>query len=1009
MTIWFLSMNDNRRNKIDIPHALVAFGVGLTAFVVYTLTKAPTVSFWDCGEFIAASAILGVPHPPGTPLYILIGRLFCLLPLSSDVGVRVNMLSVFCSSLAALFGYLIAVRILRLWFGSDRSAFTRLLIYTGSAAGALFLAFGFTNWNNSVEAEVYGMTIMLMTATVWLTLIAMEKKGTPAADRILLLIVYLGFLGIGVHMSTFLVIPIAALFFIFKNMSDAKAWFATAIFFALELYLIFAMSSQPGEVPYYVPVAVVFLFYLFYIFSFERIPSRYILVGAAFMAAMAPLYATVLRSLGRTATGTAAGNGVARVLGSVGKSVFVALILFALYSLFKYFSRKKESGDSAHYLTSSVFILAAALLSAILYLPKGYTPFLITSAMVLIVLIAVLWRELNWTILLAIVGISLVVLGVKQLFYGIVVSAAAVVVLGLILKVPRWRTALMIIICAVAGFSVHLFIPIRSAQQPMINENNPSSSLAATINYLERKQYGSQSMVERMFKRRGEWENQFGNYERMGYWRFFHQQYGLSGPKFVVLFLLGVFGIWEVTRRRFNVGLPFLLLLLISSVGLVLYMNFADGTRQHPLSGADYMEVRDRDYFFTPAFIFFGLAIGIGIAIVVHYIRQAVSKFSSVPKKIIVTASLVLFLLPSLALARNYYYCDRSRNYVPYDYAWNLLTSADQDAVLFTYGDNDTFPLWCLQEAYGVRRDVKIVNLSLANTTWYIKQLKHNMYLELGWTDEQIDQLRPYRTADGTAFQLRDQVIDAIIANNLGRIPVNFSVTVSTGARRFQGRPIDTLLELSGMMWRVDSAGSPLRVDIESSVDYFTNSRKFRARGVNDTSFYKDENTLRLTENWANGFLVVADSLRRAGDLEGAQRLVKQAVEQIPHSLDAVEFLANLYSDQKRDDELRALIEQSMVRDKRKLNFLLGRVERELHRNDEAERVFSSILDTDPAYRPAFQELLRLYAETNQITRIRTLLQRWLLFNPGDKQAENVLEQIQRGYDTADTVGLNNP
>ncbi|MFQ6008576.1 MAG: DUF2723 domain-containing protein, partial [Candidatus Zixiibacteriota bacterium] len=646
-------MKDNIDKRIDIPHSLVAFGVWLIAFVVYTLTKAPTLSFWDCGEFIAASAILGVPHPPGSPLYILFGRIFSLLPLSSDVGVRVNMLSVFCSSVAALFGYLIAVRILKLWFGSDRSAFTRLLIYAGGAAGALFLAFSFTNWNNSVEAEVYGMTMMLMSGILWLALIALEKRGTPAADRIMLLIMYLGFLGIGVHMSTFLVIPVAALFFIFKNKTDTKTWFASAIFFALELYLIFAMSSQPGEVPYYIPVAVIFLFYLFYIFSFERIPGTYILVGAAFMAALAPLYVAVLGSLGGTTKGAVAAESIARWLTVVGKLVFVVLVIFAFYALFKYFSLKKESKDGSCYLVSSSFILAATLLSSILYLPKGYTSFLIASAMLLSILIAVLWRELNWPILLAIVGISLVVLGVKQLFYGLAISAFGVLVLGLVFNAPRWKTALMILFCAVAGYSIHLFIPIRSAQQPAINENNPSSSIAATINFLERKQYGSQSMVERMFKRRGEWGNQFGNYRRMGFWRFFQLQYGLKGPKFVVFLLLGVFGLWEVIRRRYDVGLPFLILLLISSVGLVLYMNFADGTRQHPLSGADHLEVRDRDYFFTPAFVFFGLAIGIGITFVVHYIRQAVAKARSVPRKIIVTASLVLFLLPSLALARN--------------------------------------------------------------------------------------------------------------------------------------------------------------------------------------------------------------------------------------------------------------------------------------------------------------------------------------------------------------------
>jgi len=998
-------MKDNFGNKFDIPHALVAIGVWLSALVVYTLTKAPTLSFWDCGEFIAASCILGVPHPPGSPLYILIGHIFSVLPLSSDIAVRVNFLSVFCSSFTALFGYLTATQILRMWFGSDRSVFTRLLVYAGGAAGALFLAFSFTNWNNSVEAEVYGMTMMLMSAMLWLTMIYAEKKGSLTAERIMLLIVYLGFLGIGVHMTTFIIIPIAALFFIIKKKAGAKVWFATAIFFALELYLVFAMSSRTGEVPYYLPVVIVFLLYLFYIFSFERIPGRYILIGVGFLVAVAPLFGTMIDSLGSTGSPKPVGGSAIGVLGIVGKAAFIALILLALYSLFKYFLRKKASQPKIHYPVYSWFILAAAAMTAILFLPKGYTAFLVVSAIVVIILAVVMRRDFNWLLLVATAGVSLVVFGVKPFFYGLVVSAVAVIVLGVLLKISHWRSALMILLCAVAGYSIHLFVPIRSAQQPTINEDNPSASLASTINFLERKQYGSQSMVERMFKRRAEWGHQFGDFQRMGFWWFFNRQYGLTGPKFVVFLLLGVFGIWEVIRRHSDIGLPFLVLLVISSIGLILYMNFADGTRQHPLSGIDHLEVRDRDYFFTPPFVFFGLAIGIGIAVGVQYIREAVAKFSVVPKKVIMASSLVLFLLPTFALAGNYYFCDRSRNYIPYDYGWNLLASADRDAILFTFGDNDTFPLWCLQEAYGVRRDVRVVNLSLANTKWYIKQLKNNMGLELGLTDEGIDQLRPYRIADGTIFRLQDQIADGIITNNYGRFPVNFAVTVGRGSQRYRGKPIDTLLVMSGMVWRLDSVGSPLRVDIKTSTDFFTNPDRFKSRGVNDPSIYKDETTVRLTRNWANGFLVVADSLRRAGDSEGSERLVRLAVHQIPYASDAIEFLAALYSEQGRADELRALIEQSQYGDRLRLNLLLGRVERKIGRNDEAERLFSNILDTDPTYRQAFEELMRLYYETKQVAPMRALLQRWLQFNPHDDRVKRLLQELLKGSSVSDTVG----
>ncbi len=1000
-------MKNSFGDKFDIPHALVGFGVWLTALVTYALTKAPTLSFWDCGEFIAASYILGIPHPPGSPVYILVGRIFSLLPLSSDIAVRVNYLSVFSSSFTALFGYLAASRILRAWFGMDRSATTRWLIYAGGASGALFLAFGLTNWINSVEAEVYGLAMMLMTVMFWLILIYVEKQGSSAAERIMLLIVYLGFLGIGVHMTTFVLVPIAALFFIIKKEAGAKAWFAVAAFLVFDLYLVFAMSSRPGEVPYYVPVLIVFLFYLFFTFSFERIPGGLILVAGGFMVASAPLLATVVNSLWGSGSRQVLGENAVRMLGIVGKAALVALILFALYSLYNYFLGRKRKQQKSHHMVCSFFILAAAASTAFLYTPKGYTAFLASTGCGAAILLFWLRRSINWPTLLAIGGVSLVVMGVIPFFYGVLISAAAILALVPLLKAPGWKTALMILFCAIAGYSAHLFVPIRSDQQPAINENNPSSGLAATINFLERKQYGSESMIERMFKRRAEWENQFGDYRRMGFWRFFNEQYGLTGPMFVVFLLLGVFGVWEVIRRLPDVGSSFLVLLLICSVGLILYMNFADGTRQNPLSGADHMEVRDRDYFFTPAFIFFGLAIGIGSAIIAHHIRVGVAKFSAVPKRTILTSSLVLFLLPTFALAGNYHRCDRSRGYFPYDYGWNLLTSADPDAVLFTYGDNDTFPLWCLQEVYGVRTDVKVVNLSLSNSKWYIKQLKSSMGLDLGLSFEEIDRLMPYRADDGTIFRLQEQVIDALISNDGKEIPINFSVSVGLGAQKYRGKPLDSLLVLSGMVWRVDGPGEPRRVDIESSVDFFTDPGKFRSRGVNDPSIHKDAATFRLTKNWANGFLMVADALRKTGDYQRAEQLVERAVEQIPYSERAVEYLANLYSHQEKVDALRALIERTTHGDKRKLKLLLGRSEKKLKQYDEAERLFAGVLAEDPSNRSAFEELVRLYLETKQPTAMRSLLQQWLQYHPDDKQVAAMLEELEKRMTQPDTVGVN--
>ena len=984
----------NLRKDFDITNAAVGFCVWLVILVVYTLTKAPTLSFWDCGEFIAASSILGVPHPPGTPLYVLIGRLFALIPTSADIAVRVNMLSVVSSSFTALFSYLVAVRVLRSWFDGTKTGATRLLIYGGGAAGAFFIAFGLTNWNNSVETEVYGLAMMLIMAILWLTLIYVKNRSTALGNGLLLLIMYLGFVGIGIHMTTFLIIPVVVLFFILKDTAGPHTWFAVATFFALELYMIFALSSRPGEIPYYLPVAIVFIFYLFFVFSFEKIPRLYMYVLAGFLFAIFPLYGNVYELVVNGSKGVLSTD-ASSTLSLVGYVAYGGLILFALFCLFKYLSVKKKTGNE-QYLVVSLFILAAAVATVILYFVKGYSAFLVLTAAAGLVLLLVTFRHVNWSILLAVLAGSLVMIGVYPFLYGMAVAAVVILIMGLFFKLPDWKIGLMILVVAALGFSVNVYTPVRSARQPIINMNNPSKDLATTVAFLERKQYGSVSMVERMFTRRSEWSNQFGMHRRMGFWGFFSEQYGFNGPKFVILFLIGVFGIWEIVRRRPKLGLPLLIMLLISSVGLVLYMNFADGTRQNMVTGRDYLEVRDRDYFFTPAFIFFGMAIGCGLSILIQFIRESVASIGPAVHKVALYATPVILILPLYALAHNYPICDRSNNYTAFDYGWNILASAEENAILITSGDNDTFPIWCLQEAYGIRKDVKNVNLSLANMKWYMKQVKNNLGVNLGWSETDIDNLRPIRLQDGTVLRFQDQVVNAIIENNLGRVPINFAVTVSSGARKYWGKNIDSLLVLRAMVFSMAEHGQKMTVDRDMTVGFYTDSTRFLSRGVDDPSVYKDEVTFRLTKNYANAMLMVADEMRKEGDLDGAEKIARVAVEKIPYAPDAVTFLAALYAEQGDTEKLKELLAATGDLDTRRIQVMLARAEAEKGNVVEAERIFVELLTADPSYRSAFDELMRLYYRENQIGAMRQLLQTWLRFNPADERIRTLLKELDK-------------
>ncbi len=968
--------------------------VWLIAFVVYYLTKAPTISFWDCGEFIAAGYTLGIPHPPGTPLYVLGARLFSMLPIADDPAVRINLLSVVCSSFAALFLYLTGRRILVLWYGDVRDNISNLLIHAGAASGALLAALSLTNWNNSVEAEVYGMSMLLMTAIFWLSIRAWEKRGSLESQRLMLLVFFLSFIGIGVHMATFLVVPVAVLYFLIKRDAPSWVWYLMGIFFALELYLIFAMSSRPGEVPFYLPVFIVLLIYLFYIFSFDAIARLHIFVAGVMIVAALPI---IVPALNTVLPGDPLGGGIASVLSILSIAAFVALLAFAAWAGYTHGPPSKRTDVGRDYITAAGFIAVAAFMVAATFTIKGYIPFLIVSAFLMAVVVFAIWRYLVWTSLAATVGVALVMLGIYELFWGFATALVALLIMGPGFRMSGWRTALMILVVSALGFSVHLFIPIRSAQHPTINENNPSESFTATINYLERKQYGSESMIERMFERRGEWENQFGDHRRMGLWGFFQEQYGLNQTRFIIPFLIGLFGLWEIIRRRPRFGLPLAVLILICTVGLVLYMNFADGTRTD-VDPRDYLEVRDRDYFFTPGFVFFGLAIGLGLTALVQALRDALQKSSPGLQKIAVYASLVLFLSPVYALANNYHYADRSGNFIPYDYAHNLLHSCDPNAIMFTSGDNDTFPVWALQEVYKVRTDVRCVNLSLANTHWYVWQIRDYMGLELGWTDEQIKALRPYRDQNGVVHRIADQVVDALIMQHLGEIPIHFAVTSGSGVRRFRGQSLDTLCELNGLMWRLTEDPKGLRVALPEAYDYFMT--EFQGRSLNNPDVYKTETAHRLTNNYASGIIRVGDALRRAEEYDKAERLGLYGVKLLPQADNLVDFVATIYERSRRIDQLAALIDTVQYGDRRQMQLYLARAYRAVDSVSAAERVLETILIDNPNFRPAFDELVRLYISQRQFSGLHRRLTEWLEVNPGDREAAGLLKQLEAAADT---------
>ena len=716
-------------------HRWVGVGIFLLTLGVYLKTMAPSVSFWDCGEFIACSFTMSVPHPPGSPLYILLGRLFSLIPIS-EVAWRINAMSALSSAIAVWCVYLSTVVLARRALGGESlSPFgdsRDLSVLLGSSVAALSLAFSYTQWFNATEAEVYGYSILFTCLGLWLIL---YWDGTPHGagnDKWLLLIAYLFGLGGGLHMLCLLIIPSLLIL----------AWFADEKLRRLILLLI---GIGVG--------------------------------GAASIALLGPGLSSNL----------AVGAGLAGLL----------------YYLYRHDRR-------------ACFLL----------------------------------------------------LGMLLLF--------------------------------VLGYSTYAMLYIRSGLNPVIDENDPET-LAAFIKFLNREQYGTESMLLSMLTPRSSRGYQFWDQQM----KYFFQQFpfpllerGVTFRKAteavaqvvsisLVPYLLGLGGLVWHGRRDWRRFAAVAVLFLIMGFGLSLYLNMPDP------------QPRERHYVFSGMYLGFALWIGLGWTGIVDWLRQ---RFS-LNEFLLAGVACIGLLLPAGLFAKLYHIEDRTGDYIAYDYAYNILQSCDEGSILFTNGDNDTFPLWFLQEVEGIRRDVRVVNLSLLNTGWYIKQLRDrepaidirydDTFIDSVLTDTQeVDLYKRYWpepkevSIAGIKWELReytgyrmlrvqDVMLLKIIEWNEWKRPLHISITVPTSNRI----GVDEYLAMTGMTFT-------LTQELHPPIDDALVSRLFidvfQLRSIKDPDVFKDENSTRLLGNYRAIISYLVAHYKEQGKADDLVRLLRWSESHIP-------------------------------------------------------------------------------------------------------------------------------
>ncbi len=330
----------------------------------------------------------------------------------------------------------------------------------------------------------------------------------------------------------------------------------------------------------------------------------------------------------------------------------------------------------------------------------------------------------RWLVLIAYV---MALSSTNHLMALLAIPALAVYVFFTDWRVLTRPWVLIAVVVAIAvGISLnYLYLPMRAAQLPAINEGEPicasllqalAQKCQALNDVLNRVQYGKPSLMDR----------QAGFFAQLAnFWQYFNWQFardwgawaGVAPALFTGLGLVGLYTLWKNDRRA---GWAAILLLSTLTVALVLYMNFKYGFSQYLDKPELPREVRERDYFFLGSFSAYGVFVALGLGAVLQALAE-LGAGDQHPRWALGTPALAVALIP---LVGNRLTASRAHETLARDFAIDLLESVEPYGILITAGDNDTFPLWYAQEVEGVRRDVTLANLSLMNTRWHLRQLR---------------------------------------------------------------------------------------------------------------------------------------------------------------------------------------------------------------------------------------------------------------------------------------------
>lgn len=665
---------------------IAGWAVFAIAFVVYFLSVERTGSLWDCGEFITGAYKLQVVHPPGASLFLLIGRMFTfgaeiLSDNPEDIAFSVNLLSGVCSAFAAMFVCWVTIILGKLALvgrvETPDSSQTLAIMGAGIVAG-LSTAFCTSIWFSAVEGEVYAMSTFFTALTLWAMMKWYSLPDTPDADRWMIFAVYSAGLSIGVHLLSLLTFPALAMFYYFKKYKEPT-------------FLGVTVSAVVGI------IAIAFI----QIFIIVGIPNLWkglelMMVNGMGMPLQSGIYPLVLIMVGLL------GGGL--YYAHINKNALLQKIMMALVLV------------TLSYSTVGIVVIRA----------NANTPINMNNPSDPMRLLPYLNREQY---------------GERPLLYGpsFVYDQRKVKTesedrygqIG-----DRYE-----IVDRKNSYSFHnsdkMLLPrmghqdeARKQLYEMWMQKSGRPSQLDNISFFWRYQIKWMYWRYFMWNFAGRQNGEQGFYPwdpKSGHWMsgikpldnalLYNQDklpdsiknHEARNTYYMLPFIFGLIGLFFHFKNRPKDMVGLLALFIITGLGIIVYSN------QPP------NEPRERDYVLVGSFFTYCIWIGMGVLALFKLLRGRVGN-GAAP-----LAIAIVLIAPILMGTQNFDDNSRRHHSGARDYASNFLNSCEPNAIVFTYGDNDTYPLWYAQEVENIRTDVRVVNLSLIAVDWYIDQLRRKV------------------------------------------------------------------------------------------------------------------------------------------------------------------------------------------------------------------------------------------------------------------------------------------